>query len=239
MGMAPGRLLAFVLCAALAGCGSEVSEVRLDLQEDGSSPCMGAAHMMIRVISSDGPSREFHEFGQFFRGDNAACVNGEFRFAGLDFSRSVQIAVQLYDSTTDQSGMLATGTSLPLAIQQGAPTTQLMVSLSRTDARLGTLRIGRAPADFFQYANVDHLLYSVTPDGDTSPTRSGYLAFAPERILDPFPLIVSNLPIPATTSVMRLRMDAQDAAGQPVHTWTGTGMLGGEAFNPAEVSWDP
>ncbi|HOX43489.1 MAG TPA: hypothetical protein PK668_07825 [Myxococcota bacterium] len=233
-GRAAGWLALALLVGGSAGCGSEVSEVRLDLQEDGSSPCMGAAHLVFQVLSSTGV-KEFHEFGEFFRADTSACVSGEFRFEGLDFSSSVQLAVKVYDSTVDDLGILAMGTSQPLDIHAGSPTMQLVVTLARTDARLGTIRIRTAPADFYQYANIDHLLFSVTPEGEVAPLRSGYFAFAPERALDPFPLLVSNLPVPAITTQMNVRVDAQDAASQPVHTWTGAAYLGGAATNPADV----
>jgi hypothetical protein len=234
-----GLALGFGL--VLAACGEESGEVRLAIQEDASLPCLGAAHLHVRVMSP-ARIREYHEFGQFFGLDTRACVNGEYRYEGLSFANGVQVTLQMWDSTSDiyppgQGGLLASGTSLPIDVKGGQPITQLVVPLGRTpDCRLGTVILIR-PDDWDNFPQLDALQYSISEEGAGVPLRSGYFAVFPERMSNPFPLIISNLPVSAVNTPLSVRVDGLGASLPPnappvLRTWTATAFLGGDAPNP-------
>jgi hypothetical protein len=222
--------LLFAWTIALVGCGAGNPEVWLALKEDGSKPCLGAAHMEIQVITSAGV-HVFHEFGQFFNGETHACAVGQFRFPELTLGKGIQIAVSMWDSTSDTSGQLSTGASLPINVDADSPTTQLDINLTRTSAALGTV-IMQKPSNWATVSGIDKLQYWITPMGDARPVRSGLFSYNPSLREDPFPLIVSALPITETMSELEVVVEAYQGATL-VRAWNVSAWLGpGPKQNP-------
>ena len=212
------------------GCGAGTPEVWLALKEDGTKPCLGAAHLEIQVITSDGV-HVFHEFGQFFNGETHACTIGQFRFPELTPGKGIQIAVSMWDSTSDTSGQLSTGASLPINVELDSPTTQLDINLTRTSAALGTV-IMQKPNDWANVSGIDKLQYRITPVGDLMPVRSGFFSYAPGLREDPFPLIVAALPITQTMSELGVVVEAYRGTDL-LRAWNGSAWLGpGPLQNP-------
>jgi hypothetical protein len=217
------------------GCGGGHPEVWLAIGEDGTKPCLGAAHMEIQVITAEGV-QVFHEFGQFFNGQTHACALGQYRYGQLPLGRGVQIAISMWDSTSDTSGQLSSGASLGIDIEADSPTTQLEIPLTRTSAALGTLIVSK-PADWANVAGINKLQYRVTPVGESIPVRSGFFSYAPDLRADPFPLIVSALPISAQLTEFQVTVEALRDADL-VRAWNTTAWLGtGVGQNPYYVQF--
>lgn len=232
--------MVFFLLAALAcaSCGPGHPDVWLSLGQDGTQPCLGAAHLEIEVSTPKGKS-VFHEFNQFFDANTHSCAIGQFRYPDLPLGNGAEIAVSVWDSTSDTAGQLATGSSLPLNINDDSPTTQVDITLSRLQVPLGTMIIQR-PSDWGSVGGISSLMYRVIPAGEQIPVRSGYLAYAPELRPDPFPLIISSLPLPQELSEMTIYVEAY-REGEPnaLRTWTSSAWLGGGTNqNPAYVNFN-
>ncbi len=230
-------ILGLALFACVA-CGPGHPQVWLSLGQDGTQPCLGAAHLEIEVTTPEGKS-EFHEFNQFFDANTHACAIGQFRYPDLPLGNGVEIAVSAWDSTTDSAGLLATGSSLPLNIKDDSPTMQVDITLSRLQVPLGTMIIQR-PSDWASLGGISTLMYRVIPAGEQIPVRSGYVAYAPEVRPDPFPLIISSLPLPQELSEMTVYVEAYRQGEQnALRTWTSSAWLGGGANqNPAYVNFN-
>jgi hypothetical protein len=222
-----------LLAGLLPACGGGNPEVWLALGQDGSKPCLGAAHMEIQIIYPDGVE-VFHEFGQFFNGETHACAIGEFRFSGLTLGKGIQVSVSMWDSTSDTAGQLATGSSLPVNVTAGSPTTQLEVDLARTDAPLGTIIVPEPPPDWANVSGIDTLTYRVTAVESEQVLRSGFFSYSPEMRAraNPFPLLISGLELFGQSTELQLVVEAK--RGQDlVRSWTAAAYLGGNAPNPA------
>lgn len=227
------RILGWVvlLLGLLPACGEDNPEVWLVLGQDGTKPCLGAAHMEIQAIYPDGVE-VFHEFGQFFNGETHACAFGQFRFSGLTLGKGIQVSVSMWDSTSDTSGQLATGSSLPVNITAGSPTTQLEVGLTRTDAPLGTIIVPEPPPDWANVSGIDTLTYRVTAVETDQVLRSGFFSYSPEMRANPFPLLISGLELFGQSTELQLLVEAK--RGQDlVRSWSAAAYLGGNAPNPA------
>lgn len=215
------------LLAALAGwsgCGQSTPEIMLNVAQDGTKPCLGAAHLEISVITVDGV-QVFHEFGQFFDVNTHACLIPTYSFPELPLGRGIQIAVSMWDSTSDNAGHLATGSSVPIDVKASSPTTQLDLNLTRrVGVELGSIIILK-PDDWQAISGVTRLQFRITPEDEQTPIRSGFFSFAPELRDDPFPLIVSALPQPAVMTGFEVAVEAYRDQ-EPLRTWTGWAYLG-------------
>ncbi len=223
-----------LLLGLLPACGEDNPEVWLVLGQDGTKPCLGGAHMEIQAIHPDGVE-VFHEFGQFFNGETQACAFGQFRFSGLTLGKGIQVSVSMWDSTSDTSGQLATGSSLPVNVTAGSPTTQLEVDLTRTDAPLGTIIVQTPPPDWGTVSGIDKLAYRVVPAAAEQPLRSGFFSIPPDRLSSPFPLFISGLTnftemTEITVSIEAYRGDAL------VASWNAIAWIGSES-NPAYATY--
>ena len=170
-----------------------------------------------------------------------------FRISDLDFGSSVRILLNLWDSTSDTKGLVATGSSLVFSVREDSPTTRLDIMLSRAeDAQgkkrpLGTLIVLNRPARWDSIGAIGRLLFRVIPSGETDPVRSTYFSWMSSMDYDPFPLVVSSLGIGAELVEYQLLIEAQrfnstTNSWSTIDSWSGTGSLGpGAGQNPGFV----
>ncbi|HOX45553.1 MAG TPA: hypothetical protein PK668_18285 [Myxococcota bacterium] len=192
---------------------------------------------MIRAQNSH-DTLEQHEYGKFFQTNPLACAGGTILVSGLEPDHEFRVSVSLWDSTTDMDGLLAEGSTSAFELEPGA-SLPIAVDLSRTDARPGTISFASPPADWSQAAAAEAFRFTITADGETVPQRSGHLDVQPERLTDPFPLIISDLPLTAELTEYHVVVEALGRSTQgldpPVlHSWTATAFLGGPAVNPGD-----
>jgi len=207
----------------------------LNIGQDGTKPCLGAAHLEVQVITTDGV-HVFHEFGQFFDVNTHACLIPTYSFPALPFGKGIQIAISIWDSTSDTTGQLASGASLPVEVKAGSADTQLELTLSRTSAQLGTIIITK-PADWGAMSGVNKLQYRITPAGEPTPVRSGFFSYAPDLRADPFPLIVSALPLPAVLTEFSVQVEAYRESDL-LRTWNASAWIGPDSGqNPGYINF--
>lgn len=226
-----GMLVASVLLPA--GCGSEVPEVWLEIQEDATHPCLGASHMKVKVNSGD-KEIKYDEFGLFFKTDGGfGCNINQFSFSGLPLGSGVYVELLLYDSSTDPNfGLLAESRSINFDVSASSVTKVLRIDLTRKPAiQPGTVVI-QEPGNWRSTRDqmgVVILQFRVLLASDQSFVRSGYIATFDANqagLENPFPLIISNLPNPPILTDFNIQLDGLNRDKQIVATWGGTAWLG-------------
>ena len=78
------RLL-WILLFLVVSCSPAIIDVQVSVQEDDTTPCLGAAHFELQIVTEAGILPSFHSYGQFFDATTFSCVNEEFKIADLDF----------------------------------------------------------------------------------------------------------------------------------------------------------
>ncbi|MBN2496206.1 MAG: hypothetical protein JXR96_16555, partial [Deltaproteobacteria bacterium] len=192
-----------------AACGSN-PEVWVELTESGGYPCLGAGHMHLQVIALEADkNREFHDFRRLFSDSDYSCMFGPVDYGSLPLADSVSIQVALWDSTTDDAGLLADGVSQqPISVQAGSPTTKVVIALQRTNAPLGTLVISEKPPGFDNNPGAAQIAFTVSQDATTM--RNGFFAWLPEQQPNPFPLFVSGLTPPEFGEFFQVHIELTD-----------------------------
>ena len=229
----------FSLLAALcavpfgAGCGGDIPEVWLEIHEDATHPCLGANHMKIKVNVNNNEIK-YDEFGLFFKTEGAySCNINQYSFSELALGQGVNVDFLLYDSSTDPNfGLLSEAKSIDFNVSVSSVTKVLRIDLTRKPAiQEGTVVIQK-PANWIsaQQLEVVILQFRVLLASDQSFVRSGYIAtFDADERVDPFPLIVSNLPTPDILTEFNIQLDGlkRDQGDLiTVVTWGGTAWLG-------------
>ncbi len=215
----------------LSACGPEVTEVWLQFEEDGSLPCLGSSHMRLQVnLPGQKPDRMlFDNFGIYFDDTTFRChVDQELRFPNMPTGRGLGVQVQFTDSSTDAAGVLAEANSNAFDVSGGSPVQQVTVSLYRKPGvQQGTIRVFK-PGDWGVVGGVSILQFRVIKDADGSTVRAYYISYDPVSRPDPFPLAISNLPVPQFAELFMLYIEGLDSGEQLLRTWSKPVYLGGE-----------
>jgi hypothetical protein len=220
-----------IIFSLLAGCGGDILEVRLAIHEDTTHPCLGANHMKIKVNVRD-LEIEYDEFGLFFKTTGTyACSINQYIFSELPLGKGVNVDFLLYDSSTDpNSGLLSEAKSVDFNVSTSSLTRVIKIDLTRKPAiQKGTVIIqepGNWKASRDQ-GEVVSLQFRVLRTSDQSLVRGDYIATydAVERN-NPFPLIVSNLPLGQISTEFNIQLDGLNRDQETKATWGGTAWLG-------------
>jgi hypothetical protein len=207
--------------------------VWLVILEDGSHPCLGATHLEINVNVPEG-SYQFNEFGVFFnpeQAQNFKCEIPEIRFSGLEFAKNAQVEFILRDSTTEDKGVLATGTSVAFNVGSESPIQELRINLGRLASALKGTAFIWEPDDWWNVKGINKLQFRVTEQGQEIPVRAWYLTYHPQDLADPFPVAISNLPAPNDPTYYDVAIEARNETDQILRTWTGGVLLGQGRFS--------
>jgi hypothetical protein len=212
-----------------AGCGGGHPEVRLEITEDGSRPCLGGSHLEFFVQFED-QRRKFDQFGQFFTDSGGnACAIGQMAYPDLPTGSGITVSVVVWDSSTDVKGILSQGTSAAFSVGEGSPNQQIELRLSRTISLApGTIIARSAPSDWGRVGGVTRVAFSVRRAVDYQLVRSGFVVFEPDLHPDPFPLTISGLPEaqnPDTMIEYQLEVEGQNDQGSALRTWRGSAWL--------------
>ena len=210
----------------LAACGGGNSQVWVNVLSGDTRPCLGAAHLNIKVNLPQG-TKEFNKFGKFFQDQpNYDCMIGELSFPDLPMANGLNIQIEVWDLSTDLQGQLSVGQTSPaIDVAAGMPVQALDIKLERkVGIALGTA-IASRPTDFDQIQGIEYLMFSVDGTVDGQPfNRNGYVAFEKVDNPDPFPLILSNLPTPSTLTEFTVKLRAI-AGGNTLREWSGSAWL--------------
>jgi hypothetical protein len=213
------------------GCGGDIPEVWLEINEDATHPCLGANHMKIKVnVNND--EIKYDEFGLFFKTDGQfGCNINQYTFSELPLGKGVNVDFLLYDSSTDPNfGLLAESRSINFDVSASSVTKVLRIDLTRKPTiQEGTIVI-QEPSNWKtsrDQMEVVILQFRVLLASDGSFVRSGYIAtFDALERRDPFPLVVSNLPAPQILTEFNIQLDGLNQAKETKVTWGGTAWLG-------------
>ncbi len=219
--LAPVMLLLFIAAALAAGCGPQNTEVWMRIEEDTSRPCLGAAHMRLRInLGPDNKPMTFDEFGMYFDPNTFQCkVPSAISYPGLPMGQNLSVDVSLSDSSTQAEGILAEVSSRPFNVGEGAPIQEIVVELFRKPGvQQGTVIVYK-PGDWEAVSGIEILQFRIVKEGDVNPTRAYYLAYDPYIRPDPFPLVISNLPAPDNMEIYRLYLEGLDGNGQLLRSW--------------------
>lgn len=212
-----------------AGCGGGHPEVRLEITEDGSRPCLGGSHLEF-FVQLEGQRKKFDQFGQFFTdaGGNA-CAIGQMAYPDLPIGDGITVSVVVWDSSTDVKGILSQGTSAAFSVGEGSPNQQIELRLSRTiNLAPGTIIARSAPSDWGRVGGVTRVAFTVRRAADYQLVRSGFVVYEPDLHPDPFPLTISGLPEaqnPDTMIEYQLEVEGQNDQGSALRTWRGSAWL--------------
>lgn len=217
------RIVWLCLVVWLSGCGEGNPEVWLVINGDSSRPCLGASHMKVRIGLPEGDYK-YDEFGLFFKPDvteDFRCEIPEYHFSQLKLSDNVQVEITLWDSSTEDMGILAQGSTIAFNVKSGSPTQELRIDLARKPGvQQGTVMMWE-PSGWFNMRGVRAIQFRVTPQGGTQPVRSWYFAYDAETRPNPFPLLISNLPTPQDLTPYEVVVEALDANQAIIQPWTG------------------
>jgi len=215
-------LVPAVVLTLASGCGGSNPQVWLQIEEDGSLPCLGASHMRVELHAPNNDSADFtfDEFGLFFDTDNFNCViRGGFSFPDLPLGSDFSLEMSLSDSTTEDKGILSRGTSVSFNVSSGSPTQEVTIGLYRTPGvQQGTLVVYK-PDDWNNVSGIQILQFRITKDGETTPARAYYLTFDPVSYPDPFPLVISNLPTPIDMEMYNFTLEGLDGQQNVLRAW--------------------
>ncbi len=219
-----------LLCLAWAACGQSSPEVRLQLSEDDSLPCMGAAHLRIQIQfpNHTPPTQVFDEFDLFFDTEQFTCrLPRELRFPNLPLGSEISLELRLTDSSSGEQGVLAAATSPSFSISGDSSSIDLTVDLYRQPGvKLGTVVIVK-PDTWGNISNIESLEFTVTREGETVPIRADLFDWDPLLRPDPFPLVISNLPATEFLEAYDILVEGFDDQDPPqkARAWRGVAYL--------------